>query len=266
MPHHLASLASRHQGWPAAQKATGLGVIAFLALVVHRLRRSGPRAASIFSGAVDLGFIAVAVLILLTPNRITMHTGLRARNRLEGRPLRCRTRPHAQRSTRPSATQLGHSPSPRDRFRPGTSAAIAGEDAERRGTSRHGLQPFPTALRDLPAEVGRRPSRPGARALRDEIAQHVVRLRRRTGGRPDLRRCPEDVGLAAPSDRWSAGSALLPRRRWGSGRGIHRTRSENARSASSCHFETSRRSCWCSSSASAVCSASISDIDGTGKP
>jgi hypothetical protein len=52
----------------------------------HRLRRSGPRAASIFSGAVDLGFIAVAVLILLTPNRITMHTGLRARNRLEGRP------------------------------------------------------------------------------------------------------------------------------------------------------------------------------------
>ena len=67
MPHHLASLASRHQGWPAPQKATGLGVIAFLALVVHRLRRSGSRAASIFSGAVDLGFIAVAVLILLTP-------------------------------------------------------------------------------------------------------------------------------------------------------------------------------------------------------
>jgi hypothetical protein len=40
----------------------------------------------------------------------------------------------------------------------------------------------------------------------------------------------------------------------------------NAISASSCHFETSRRSCWCSSSASAVCSATISDIDGTGKP
>jgi hypothetical protein len=29
--------------------------------------------------------------------------------------------------------------------------------------------------------------------------------------------------------------------------------------------ETSRRSCWCSSSASAVCSATISDMDGSGK-
>jgi hypothetical protein len=103
-------------------------------------------------------------------------------------------------------------------------------------------QHSPTGLRDLPAEVGK-PRDQVLGRVRDEIAHYVVGQRRRTGGRPDRAAAQKPLGSRSGTDR---------------------TRSENARSASSCHSETSRPSCWCSSSASAVCSATISDIYGTG--